>query len=77
MPLLNETGAEVAELLPDEVLAKSNSLPLKPAAVTLVGRHVKLVPIDLQRDNEALFAVSNGSAAELGERKIEIGRAHV
>ncbi len=70
MPLLNETGAEVSELLPDEVLAKSNSLPLKPVAVTLVGRHVKLVPIDLQRDNEALFAVSNGSAAELGERKI-------
>lgn len=67
---MNKAGAEVSELLPDEVIAKSNSLPLKPAAVTLVGRHVKLMPIDLQRDNEALFAVSNGSAAELGERKI-------
>lgn len=66
---LNE--AELSPLLPDEVLAKSISLPLKPASVTLVGRHVKLVPIDLQRDNEALFAISNGSATELGERKID------
>lgn len=71
MPPLSEAGVEVSELLPAEVIAKSNSLPLKPAAITLVGRHVKLVPIDLQRDNEALFAVSNGSAAELGERKID------
>jgi RimJ/RimL family protein N-acetyltransferase len=71
VPLLSEAGFEVSELLPAELIAKSNSLPLKPAAVTLVGRHVKLVPIDLQRDNEALFAVSNGSATDLGERKID------
>jgi hypothetical protein len=55
--LVPELGAE----LPAEAIAKSLALPLKPAAVTLVGKYVKLVPIDLQRDNQALFAVSNGS----------------
>ena len=49
--LVPELGAE----LPVEAIAKSLALPLKPAAVTLVGKYVKLLPIDLQRDNEALF----------------------
>lgn len=58
------------ELAPD-VIARSTALPLKPAVVTLTGKHVKLVPIDLQRDNEALFAVSNGSPAELGAKRVD------
>jgi RimJ/RimL family protein N-acetyltransferase len=65
--LVPELGAE----LPVEAIAKSLALPLKPAAVTLVGKYVKLLPIDLQRDNEALFAVSNGSPCELGAREID------
>lgn len=62
-----DVGIELAA----DVIACSTALPLKPAAVTLKGKHVKLVPIDLQRDNEALFAVSNGSPAELGARRID------
>lgn len=63
----HQLGAE----LPAEVIAQTKALPLKPSFVTLVGRYVKLVPIDLQRDNEALFAISNGSPSELGDRRID------
>ena len=59
------------ELLPAEVLLRRQSLPLKPAAVTLTGRYVKLAPTDIERDAAALFAVSNGSPATLGARSID------
>jgi len=64
-------ATDVGIELSADVIACSTALPLKPAAVTLTGKHIKLVPIDLQRDNEALFAVSNGSPAELGARRID------
>jgi len=46
---------------PPEVLARRDRLPLKPAAVVLRGARVMLEPLDLDRDVEALHAISNGS----------------
>lgn len=60
----------VAPRLPDSTLA-NRQLPLKPAPVTLEGRIVRLVPLDLARDLDALHAVSNGQPAALGDRSIE------
>jgi RimJ/RimL family protein N-acetyltransferase len=45
-------------------------LPRKPAPITLTGSRTRLVPLDLDRDVEALHAVSNGQAIRLGERSI-------
>ena len=61
----------VAPQLPDDVLALRQTLPTKPASVTLTGSFVRLVPLDLDRDVEVLYAVSNGGAATLSERTIE------
>ena len=47
-----------------------NKLPIKPAAVTLEGEYVRLMPLDLTRDVAPLFAVSNGSAIVLENQKI-------
>src|SRR4051812_13812563 len=57
-------------LTPD-VVARRDTLPLKPAPVTLTGDHVELRPLDLERDVAALHAVSNGQPARLGDRAIE------
>jgi RimJ/RimL family protein N-acetyltransferase len=57
-----------APRLPDEVLARIAALPVKPAPVELVGRYVRLVPLDLERDSAALHAISDGSALMMGER---------
>ena len=54
--------------LTDEVLARREQLPVKPAPVVLTGARVVLEPLDLDRDVEALFAVSNGSAVVVGDR---------
>ena len=56
--------------LDDDVLARRASLPLKVAPVTLAGSLVRLAPLDLERDVEALFAVSNGQPARLADREI-------
>jgi RimJ/RimL family protein N-acetyltransferase len=61
----------VNPLLPDAVLRKQAELPLKPAPVTLAGGIVRLEPLDIARDVEALFAVSNGQQAALGERSVD------
>lgn len=60
----------IGEQLPDEVLAKRTTLPPKLAPVTLTGSLVELVPLDLTRDVDPLFAVSNGQPARLGDRSI-------
>lgn len=60
----------MSELLPDAVLAQRAVLPLKPEAVTLEGRHVRLVPYDEAHDAAALYAVSDGSPITLGGRSI-------
>jgi RimJ/RimL family protein N-acetyltransferase len=57
--------------LPDDVLARRAELPLKPGAVTLQGRRVRLVPLDLPRDTEPLYAVMNGSPITLDERHLD------
>lgn len=62
---------ELLPVLPYEILKKSTELPLKPAPVTLQGQYVKLVPLIPARDAAALFAVSNGQPARLGERTVE------
>ena len=61
----------VAPQLPAEILARRDALPLKPAPVTLEGKFVRLVPLDLARDADALHAVTNGTPATLGSRSVE------
>jgi len=60
----------IAPPLPDAVLAKQRELPTKPDPVTLTGRYVRLEPLQLDRDAERLYAVSNGQPATLGDRSI-------
>lgn len=60
--------------LPAEVLARRQQLPSKPAPVQLRGAAgaaiVELRPLDLDRDAEALHAVSSGAAFSLGDRSV-------
>lgn len=56
--------------LPADVLALRETLPVKPAAVTLTGQFVTLIPTDLERDVEVLHRISNGSALQVGDKHI-------
>ncbi|MCB0130739.1 MAG: GNAT family N-acetyltransferase [Caldilineaceae bacterium] len=58
-------------LLPADLIAHSRTLPLKPDAVTLTGRHVLLRALDPQLDAGPLYAVSNGQSVEMGDRTIQ------
>lgn len=60
-----ELGAKLA----DEVLDQRERLPRKPSPVTLEGSIVRLVPLDLERDVEALHAASDGHPISWGERR--------
>ncbi len=51
-----------------DVLARRELLPLKPAAVTLVGTEFTLAPLDLARDIPTLYARSNGAPIRLNGR---------
>ncbi len=53
--------------LDEAVLARRQELPLKPDAVTLTGQRVELRPLNLDRDVESLFPISNGQPARLGD----------
>jgi RimJ/RimL family protein N-acetyltransferase len=57
-------------LLPAEILARRDQLPLKPAPVSLTGRYVRLEPLVMERDLAALFEASNGSPIVLGDRAV-------
>ena len=57
--------------LPPEVLARIAALPVKPESLTLTGRFVELRPLDVERDAEALYRISNGEPLTLGERHIQ------
>ncbi|MCU0465134.1 MAG: GNAT family N-acetyltransferase [Anaerolineae bacterium] len=57
-------------LLPD-VLALRDSLPLKPAPLTLAGRFVTLTPTDPDRDASALYHISDGRALDIGGKHID------
>jgi RimJ/RimL family protein N-acetyltransferase len=48
---------------PPEVLARRDTLPKKPAPVTLRGPRVTLEPLALDRDVDALHAISAGDEA--------------
>lgn len=56
--------------LPEEVLARREQLPLRVEAVTLTGQFVRLMPLDVGRDAQSLFTVSNGDSITLGERTV-------
>lgn len=56
--------------LPDEMLARRGQLPVKPAAIKLEGRYVRLEPYDMARHLEPLYAISNGSAFSFGDQVI-------
>jgi RimJ/RimL family protein N-acetyltransferase len=58
----------MTEPLSAAVLARATSLPLKPAPVTLAGRFVRLLPLEVERDAAALYAVGNGEAIDLEGR---------
>jgi RimJ/RimL family protein N-acetyltransferase len=57
-------------LLPDAMLRRE-ALPRKPAAVELAGARVRLRPLDVARDREALHAVSCGRPITVGDREAE------
>jgi RimJ/RimL family protein N-acetyltransferase len=56
--------------LPAEVLARRESLPRKPAPVTLTGQYVRLEPLVVKRDAPLLFEMSNGQPIALGARSV-------
>lgn len=56
--------------LPDEVLARRERLPKKPAPVVLAGERVELRPLDLARDLDGLYAVSCGDPVAIGDRRV-------
>jgi RimJ/RimL family protein N-acetyltransferase len=64
------TEFPVNPTLPDDVLQKRETLPMKPAPVTLTGQRVRLQPLDIARDVPLLFARSNGEAVALGTKSI-------
>ncbi|MBY0551660.1 MAG: GNAT family N-acetyltransferase [Candidatus Obscuribacterales bacterium] len=61
----------IGELLSSDQLVCAASLPTKPAAVTLEGRYVRLLPLDLDRDLDALHSISNGEQVSFGTRTCE------
>lgn len=76
MPLMKTTmgkgnQAMLGERLPEDVLERRENLPVKVAPVVLEGRFVRLEPLAVERDLDALFRVSNGQAINLGERNVE------
>jgi RimJ/RimL family protein N-acetyltransferase len=71
MGCVEMTDFPVNPPLPADVLSRIPQLPDKPAPVVLEGRYVRLLPLDLTRDLNALFAVSNGQPLTIGERSIE------
>lgn len=58
------------QALPGDVLARTQRLPLAPAPVALEGAFVRLMPLDLARDAEPLYAVSSGAPVSLGGRRV-------
>ncbi len=57
--------------LPDDVLARRDRLPRKPAPVVLTGTRVELRPLDLDRDLAGLFAISSGAPCAVGDRRVD------
>ena len=64
------TTFPLGQPLPEDVLARRTRLPLKPAPVRLEGKFVWLEPLDLERDVQRLYEVSNGEPATIGHREV-------
>jgi len=60
-------GANLAE----EVLERRTALPREPSPITLAGRIVRLVPLDVERDFEALQAASDGRPIAWRDRHVD------
>lgn len=58
----------MSEALSAAIMARAKTLPLKPELVNLPGRFVRLAPLAVERDAEALYAVSNGQPIDLAGR---------
>jgi RimJ/RimL family protein N-acetyltransferase len=56
--------------LPEAVLERRKNLPAKMTPVTLEGRYVRLVPLDLEAHTDILYAISNGMPISIGGRSI-------
>lgn len=54
------------EPLSESTLHLIKTLPLKPDPVTLQGAHVYLKPLDVVRDSQALYQLSNGTPITIG-----------
>lgn len=65
------TAFPISPELPNGVLSRCTRLSRKPENVALAGAHVRLEPLELARDVEALFAGSNGNPVALGERSFD------
>ena len=61
---------EVGPRLPEDLLVRTQSLPIKPAPVELAGPHVRVVPLEPARDAPTLYAMSNGTPIRLGALNI-------
>lgn len=59
----------VGPTLSDATLSRRARLPLKVAPVALTGQIVRLAPLDLALDIDALYAASNGQPMRMGERE--------
>ena len=62
--------SKIKEKLLVGVLSK-RSLPIKPESIELYGKYIKLLPLDITRDSEELFIVSNGQAIQRKNKSIE------
>lgn len=65
------TSFPLDKLLSQNQLQLASQLPVKPAAMVLEGRFVRLVALDLERDVAALHAVSNGEPVAVGGHATE------
>ena len=67
---MNYEPAPLPARFPEDVLERCKNLPVKVAPVTLEGRYVRLVPLDLDAHTDILYSISNGSAIAIGGRSI-------
>jgi RimJ/RimL family protein N-acetyltransferase len=56
--------------LSSTALERRTILPEKPCPCTLLGKHIRLEPLVIERDAKQLFEVSNGNAFKLGNRSM-------
>ena len=55
--------------LSEDILTRN--IPIKPEPVELYGKHIKILSLDIERDAESLFMISNGSAIQRPNKSIK------